>query len=40
MFLLSCFLHVSLFILQVPPDRPIGVAEVIDVEREIGDIDL
>ena len=26
----------SLFILQVTPDRPIEVAEVIEVEREIG----
>ena len=32
----SCFLYVSLFILQVTPDRPIEVAEVIEVEREIG----
>ena len=35
--LFSCFLYVSLFILQVTPDRPIEVAEGIEVEREIGD---
>ena len=34
-FIFSCFLYVSLFILQVTPDRPIGVAEVIEVEREV-----
>ena len=32
----SCFPYVSLFILQVTPDRLIEVAEVIEVEREIG----